>query len=140
MIEQDEDIITVDPGHMYLLSALDVPEGEDPNIHDVLIRYVKRVGRKYPGNVNKAFPKAYPGITVQKNLRAILYRIEYVDKQKPCIENKLFHFFVRVGLWLLEFRAARHNKIFYFKSLNYAYKSKMCKICGHTVCRHTKGV
>ena len=139
MITKDNDIIVIDPGHKYQITSLDVKEGVDTNLYDNIVTFVKRTGPKYPGNVNTQHPNPYPGITMQKLTRMLLDRLEYVDKQKPCIENKLAHLCYKLANWLLEYRAAKHNKIFYFKSLNFAYTQPMCKLCGHTVCNHKKG-
>ncbi len=137
-MNDNEDMIILDPGHKYQLTSLDVKDYQDSSKYDVIVTYVKRTGPKYPGNINRNYPKPYPGVTMQKIQRMQLDRIEYVDKQGSCIENKIVHFLWKVCNWLLEFRAARHNKILYLKSLDFAYKAKMCSICGHTVCNHHK--
>ena len=137
-MNDDKDMVILDPGHKYQLISLDVKDHQDSSKYDNIITHVRRTGFKYPGNVNKMYPKTYPGVTMQKIQRIQLNRLEYVDKQGSCIENKIIHFLWKLSNWLLEFRAARHNKILYLRILDFAYKAKMCGICSHTVCNHQK--
>lgn len=125
-MEKEEGFEIIEAGHKYRTSLL------DSGIETTELIFVKRVGDKFPGNEGEP----YPGLTLQKVMRILIDRIYYLDNQKPCLENKIINFLQKVCVWLLEFRAAKHNNIFYFKSLDFSVKSKLCKICGHTVCNH----
>lgn len=85
----------IDPGHRYLLDCLDGPTTEH-------IRFVKRVGLKYPGNEG-----AHPGTTTQEVLRALINRSEYVNRQEPCLESEQVIGLLKTALVLLEIRASR---------------------------------
>jgi hypothetical protein len=65
----------MDPGHWYELALLDAL----PNRLGLeTLRFVKRVGDKFPGN---QLP-AYAGTTTQEVLRALIDRTKYVDAQE----------------------------------------------------------
>lgn len=91
----------LDPGHMYELSSLD-----DQNDKQ-LLRFVKREGSNYPGNVGH-----YPGTTTQEVLRALIDRTKYVDNQVSHNANEECITYFRLSLMALEERAAeRHGMI-----------------------------
>jgi hypothetical protein len=95
-------MIVVDPGHAYGLAELD--SGRDSM---QLLKFVKREGEGYPGNVGH-----YPGTQIQEVLRACIDRIKYVDNQIPHLANKAVLQNLRITLHCLEIRAAeRHGKI-----------------------------
>lgn len=87
----------IDPGHMFALHNLD-GDGE------TVITYVKREGPGYPGNVGH-----YQGTNLQESFRAEIARIQYLDQQDPCVENKQIIRNIRDNIRLLEERAARRH-------------------------------
>lgn len=113
-----------DPGHLYQLLCLD---GNEPE----LLRFVKREGPSYPGNVG-----SYPGANLQSVLRACIDRANYLQGQHWCVENMLLIAALRLAIWLLEFRAARRHGRWYPHGLRFASEAKMCGMCGHTECLH----
>ena len=113
----------IDPGHLYQLSSLD---GDNP---DDLLRFVKREGEGYPGNVGH-----YPGTIIQDVLRAIIDRLDYVNNQIPCGDNRSARVACQTALWFLENRAAeRHGRKFTtpIKDIEFA---PTCEGCGHIGC------
>lgn len=119
----------LDPGHTYELLVL------DDHARRMGLRFVKRYDRddptRFPGNTF-----SYPGTTLQSVIRCLLERMRYLNNQIECKENALIIFFLRLCLWLLEFRAARRHGRTYFKSLDFAEFQPMCPKCGHTLCKH----
>jgi hypothetical protein len=87
----------IDPGHKYALAHLD-------GTGETIIDFVKREGPAYPGNMGRC-----EGTNIQENLRALIDRVKYLDKQEHCTVNvqllQGFRFFIR----LLEERAALHH-------------------------------
>src|SRR5947207_924247 len=89
----------IDPGHTYSLRSLD---GDG----DVRLRFVKRQGPGYPGNIG-----SHSGTTTQEVVRALIDRTKYVDKQIPNQRNVQVLYHLRSILFELELRAAeRHNR------------------------------
>lgn len=122
----------LDKGHLYQLNQLDSNE----DTPDSVVRYVKREGDKYPGNVGH-----YAGTTLQEVCRAQIAKLKYLTQQslqigdkygvilnQDCIDNE------RNNIYKLEFRAAiRHNRILV---LTEEEKQKIeelptCLKCGH---------
>ena len=93
-------MIEVDPGHIYGCHQLDGRGYQ-------LIRFVKREGPGYPGNVGK-----YSGTNIQELLRAIIARLKYLQRQGPHFANVLVIAALRLSLNLLEYRAARRHRNF----------------------------
>jgi hypothetical protein len=125
----DKSLLTViDPGHKYLLGSID---GELPQV----LQFVKRCDlqdpARFPGNTD-----AYPGTTLQIVLRALIDRVNYLQGQHGCLENKLLLLCLKLSIWLLEHRAARRHHRAYFKGLQFAASEPLCDECGHTVCEH----
>lgn len=118
----------LDPGHRYLLKSLD---GWQPHR---MLQFVKRCDpehpERYPGNVD-----AYPGATLQDVLRACLERTRYLQRQIWCLENLGILAGLKLGVWLLEFRAARRRGYLYLHGPKFAETSPMCPQGGHTDCR-----
>lgn len=118
----------LDGGHDYGVESFD---GE----HIQAIRFMKRHDLedpgKYPGNTN-----SYPGTTLQVVLRILIDRVEYLQDQKPCVENKLIRLCLMLAIWLLEFRAANRHGKWYLHGLRYASYMPICTKCGHTICDH----
>lgn len=89
----------LDPGHTFALRHLDDQPGAE-----TILPYVKREGNKYPGNVG-----TQPGTTIQETLRADISRLRYLDRQKPCADNKKVIYHLERSIFYLERRAARQH-------------------------------
>lgn len=119
----------MDPGHLFVLNHLD---GEGTS----LLRFVKRVGDKFPGNE----PPGYGGTTVQEVIRALISRIKYVDNQEPSLYNEDVIDDLRRALNTLECRAAfKNNRLTQYTEYAYHYDGyvedmPVCKTCGHIAC------
>lgn len=118
----------IDPGHKYGLPVLDAKD----RTKRTTIQFVKRIGKKFPGNTGVPIP----GATVQFFLRAIIHRLEYVNKQDKHWATSAAKFLCSCTVWLLECRAANRHGLHYYKSLKFSYNADMCEECGHTVCKH----
>ena len=90
----------IDPGHLYQLAERDGVSGANSL---PALRFVKRVGDRYPGNK----PPAYPGTTIQEVIRALIDRAEYVNRQIPCAETEAAIGALKIALLLFEVRASR---------------------------------
>jgi len=112
----------LDRGHAYALRMLDSPR-------ECLLRFVKRAGEGYPGNVG-----FYPGTNLQEVLRACIDRVKYLDSQIPDPTNLVLVDHLRSSLKLLEMRAARrHNRD--IPVFRYAIEDMpVCSKCGHIGC------
>lgn len=106
-------MIVLDPGHTYeLYSLVGYHVVGDDRVYEqtlgpsVTLRFVKRVGPKFPGNT----PMAYSGTTLQEVLRALIHRTKYLHKQEPNWVNPVCIFLYRAALHLLEYRAAKRHK------------------------------
>src|SRR5579871_2164805 len=99
--ESESKMKVIDPGHLYVLNALDGDEGSS-----VQLRFVKREGKLYPGNEGH-----YAGTTIQEVCRALIDRVKYVNSQLPHDHNRVIINCLRLVILLLEERAAeRHNR------------------------------
>lgn len=113
----------VDPGHVYLLDAL------DGDAVQTLV-FVKREGAKYPGNVGH-----HSGTTLQEVIRALIERCRYVNNQIPCPETEAVASLLVTALFLLESRAARrHGRAFDVPLETIVAGQKRCAACGHVGC------
>lgn len=118
----------IDPGHQFKLTSLD---GD----HSQVLQFVKRHdpgnpgGGKYPGNF-----ESYPGTTIQEVIRALTARIQYVQKQSFCLENVILLGLLRLGIWLLEFRAKRRRGEILGVGLSGIEHEPTCPACGHVQC------
>lgn len=92
----------LDAGHEYELDVLDGGPFSTPKY----LRFVKREGEQYPGNVGH-----YSGTTIQEVLRACIDRLKYVDNQVPDLVNRLVIGLLRQAIWYLEERAHRRHGI-----------------------------
>lgn len=115
----------IDPGHVYAVRHLDDPE---PKAASEIV-FVKRKGKKYPGNKN-----AFPGTTLQEVLRAGADRMRYVDNQTPSLytQDALCH--VRLAILALEVRAAKRHERPFPSSVDEAEFGDVCSKCGHVGC------
>lgn len=109
------------------------------------IAFVKRVGRGYPFNRRPA----HGGIQIQENLRVLINRMQYLQKQAPHKNNKKIIQRLRECIFYLEERAAeRHGlDLEFFDEIGEIYDidarvsiedHEPCRECGHLVCRHVK--
>jgi hypothetical protein len=119
---------TIDPGHKYELATLD---GGLPQTLTFVKRHDEENPDRFPGNT-----ESHPGTTLQNVIRALLERFRYLQNQHACLENAICITFLRLSLWLLEFRAARRHGKFYLKSITFSENAPMCVKCGHTFCNH----
>ncbi len=117
----------IDPGHLYELDTLDSGYGRGE-----ILRFVKRVGDKFPGNE----PPAYSGTTTQEVLRALIARTKYVDGQRHFDENDDVIEHLRAALWLLEWRAhrVRDSRLPLWRPHEVEH-APTCITCGHITCR-----
>lgn len=128
-----------DPGHLYELATLDGNDALDTPAE--VLRFVKRVGDNYPGNV----APPYPGATSQEVIRALIDRTKYVDNQRKHGENQRVLRHLRMALYSLEKRAATERgewQSFYdaaFSSPSGLIEdSEVCAKCGHIGCARHK--
>lgn len=114
-----------DPGHLYKLDVLD-GDGEKETL-----RFVKREGSGYPGNVGH-----YPGTNCQEVLRALIDRVKYLDGQIPDSSNVAVLGHLRGALVSLEIRAARRHKRVPANALWIVdvENAPTCPECGHIGC------
>lgn len=114
----------VDKGHEYLLDEYD-------GYHERGMRlvFVKREGEGYPFNKG-----SHCGTNCQEVLRALIYRVKYLQKQIPCDENVVVLRNLRNALWQFEIRAAqRHGR--QLPKLPEAIETvPTCEGCGHIGC------
>lgn len=112
----------IERGHTYHLQSLDGGDVE-------LLRFVKREGEGYPGNVGH-----HPGTIIQDVLRACIDRLDYVNGQIPCQENREAKGCLEGAIWLLEYRAAeRHGRHLSVGPTDIA-ALPTCPGCGHIEC------
>jgi hypothetical protein len=117
----------IDPGHKFLLLTLD---GELEQVLTFVKRMDSDVSQRYPGNTS-----AYPGTTMQSVIRALLYRVSYLQGQKQCDENIAIAANLMNCLYLLEHRAMRRHGFDASKlTQTEAANGKMCPTCGHVHC------
>lgn len=136
----------LDPGHLYELANLRTNTTDIVGNSVETLRFVKRIGSKYPGNE----PPAYSGTTVQEVIRALIDRLHYVDAQIDRTDevSKSGHVAnagairdLRNALRWLEIRAAEErgdsaaaSDIFGMKEPELA---GICDVCGHILCRRS---
>lgn len=119
-------MIVKDKGHRYLLKELDGSGKQE-------IKFVKRVGYKYPGNVKPE----YPGLQNQDLLRVLIDRTLYLDSRERHWVNSICFWLYRLALFLLEFRASSKKELFLNPFLiTRIEKLKTCRHCHHVRCNH----
>jgi hypothetical protein len=111
-------INVIDPGHKYILPALDGKTSQ-------LLTFVKR---------DKNKNKIYSGTTCQFVLRALYDRVKYLHDELPHFVNPIILVCLKMAIWLFEFRAALRRGSLYLHTPQFATTSKMCDLCGHTDC------
>jgi hypothetical protein len=93
----------LDPGHLFALANIDYKLAF---IDEQALRFVKREGLGYPGNVGY-----YPGTTLQEVYRACIARHKYLNKQEQHFCNTQNIQYLRSCIIGLEIRAAeRHHR------------------------------
>lgn len=113
----------VDPGHEYLLDALDGGEQQR-------LVFVKREGRNYPGNVGY-----HPGLLTQEVLRALIDRCKYMNAQGSCAETNVIISALQTALLAFEVRAARCRGVAIdLPGLDNIEQIPTCPKCGHIQC------
>lgn len=123
----------LDQGHLYELAELD---GGEINSFSSL-RFVKRVGDRFPGNVSPA----YAGTTMQEVLRALIDRAEYVNRQIPCAETEASIALMEAALLLMEIRAKRvKGKNLDVATVDSVVHAATCPHCQHVLCTEHIGV
>lgn len=114
----------IDPGHIFKLHVLDQKDGIS---EEVILKFVKREGLLYPGNVGH-----HPGTILQEAWRAEIARLKYVDNQVPCDFNKFCITNLRQCIYFLEIRAAqRHATNFIMHDITGIEDLPTCPLCGH---------
>ena len=121
----------IEKGHRYELLQLDGGDFDRPQMLSFVMRCDPENPDKFPGNTYR-----HAGTTMQSVLRSILDRLYYLQKQVWSAENVLIIWFLRLSLWLLEFRAARRHGRSYPHGLKYVEFEQLCPTCGHTECNH----
>lgn len=129
----------LDRGHLYELDTLDRVDGPEERCNQ--LRFVKRIGDKYPGNQ----APGYEGTTTQEVLRALIDRTNYVNAQEWHVENIDVVLALRHALLRLEERAAKVRGDFH--ELQAAFRRypaatietlPTCDACGHIACSKHK--
>lgn len=119
----------LDPGHRYWLDMLDI-EGDQRQGAEMLT-FVKRKGRRYPGNLS-----CYPGTNCQEVLRALIDRVKHLNSQIADPHNEPILLHLREALWLFESRAAKsYGRAFpSFEHFEAIEEEPTCPDCAHIRC------
>jgi hypothetical protein len=113
---------TLDAGHLYELDTF------DGHCAPLRIRFMKREGEGYPGNVG-----SYPGTNCQDVIRVLIDRVKYLNNQIPHPENGVIIASLRTALEAFEIRAAeRHGRS--LTRVAGIEHEPACKECGHVGC------
>lgn len=127
----------IDPGHEFELDYLDT--AQETTLAQVgRLRFVKRVGPKYPGNTD-----AHSGTTIQEVTRALISRLIHLDGQDPHRRNKIALRDFRNAILQLELRAAERagdpNRVLEMREgMRDMFEIEdypACRTCGHIGCR-----
>ena len=123
----------LEPGHIYWMEEYPYDAGDPPLGGAQPAIFFKKVGDGFPGNA----PPPHTGTNCQELLRVLIDRIQYLDNQIPCEQNKKILANLRDSIYQLEWRAAiRHGTELEFDDP--IELEPTCKICGHIRCRrHT---
>ncbi len=118
----------LDPGHTYWLDLLDTDSKRQGT---EILRFVKRQGARYPGNLSH-----YPGTNCQEVIRAVIDRVKHLNRQVPDPHNEPILHHLREALWLFESRAAKNYgrvlpSLDEFESIE---DEPTCSGCGHIRC------
>lgn len=113
----------IDLGHKYLVDSYD---GGYP----YYVIFMKREGEKFPGNVGK-----YSGTNCQEIIRVLIDRVQYLDEQDRCVENKQIIENLRLALEAFEVRAARRHGRTLIYNETPIEKDPYCSTCGHIQCK-----
>lgn len=125
------------PGHTYELDHLDVGTA-DINCDPTILRFVKRIGEKFPGNSGPSVS----GTTTQEVIRALLDRTQYVNRQRPDPTNYRVIKSLRSALVDLEIRAARErgdsDSVESIMLMTHPETWPTCAGCGHLCCSRSE--
>ena len=119
------------PGHVYHTDLYDLPpDGMAPVIW---IGFMRRVGSRYPGNVDTS-----PGTNCQEVLRVLIDRCKYLNEQQPCFQTETIIYMLRTALWMFESRAkaVKGKKLHPLaaKHIGVIEALPTCSTCGHILC------
>jgi hypothetical protein len=127
----------IDPGHYYRLRNYSGTPDKPVDKDDVeqSLWFMHRIGDRYPGNEGRP----YDGTNLQEVFRTLIDRVNYLDNQIPCDENKKIVANLRDNILLLEIRAAReHGTILNTHHIPANIEMvPTCRICGHILCKHS---
>lgn len=114
----------LDAGHKYELDCIDGPVTQT-------LQFVKRVGSNFPFNHGDEIC----GTNCQEVLRALIDRVDYLQRQKPCAESEAISGLLKTALMLFETRAARnHGHTLALTDLMQCVRDQPCVTCGHIGC------
>ncbi len=118
----------LDPGHTYWLDLLD---SDSKRQGTEILRFVKRQGPRYPGNLSH-----YPGTNCQEVIRAVIDRVKHLNSQVPDPHNEPILHHLREALWLFESRAAKHyGRVLPSRDALHGIDDEpTCSGCGHIRC------
>lgn len=112
----------LDLGHCYEVAGYDGGCSQK-------ITFMKREGEGYPFNIG-----SYGGTNCQELIRVLMDRVEYLDKQIPCAENRAILGCLRSALVLFEARAANRHGRDLVGPLDQIEQIPPCRECGHIQC------
>lgn len=125
----------IDPGHLYDLESLDHGLRDEIGDPTVRLRFVKRIGEKFPGNDGVG----YAGTTSQEVLRALIDRTKYVEAQRSDCTNWQAIRDLRSALVEFEMRAARERddvvSAYLIAAMDEPETAPTCSGCGHILCK-----
>ncbi len=118
----------LDPGHTYWLDLLDTDSKRQGT---EILRFVKRQGARYPGNLSH-----YPGTNCQEVIRAVIDRVKHLNRQVPDPHNEPILHHLREALWLFESRAAKNygRVLPSLSEIGEIEAEPTCARCGHIRC------
>jgi len=97
--------------------------------------FIKKIGMGFPFN---AGPER-GGTNCQEVLRALIDRIDYLQRQGPCAESEAISSLLKTALMLFELRAARrHGHTLELDDLMQCVRDEPCAECGHIGCEKHK--
>lgn len=124
----------LDPGHHFSLTVYDDFSGSGLYQH---LLFMKRDNKSHPGGNYPENKGSHPGTNIQEVIRALISRIDYLQKQIPCEENKHIKIYLQECIYLLEKRAAeRHGQLLEINDETANVEHiPTCITCGHIYCQ-----